>query len=184
MLYRSPTFARHQNIYSANLKFSMKNLFSTLVFATITLLVSCKKVDPALVAQMDERIEALGSKTEGYDMNTQGIVSFASLVDTAPEELKIDTASGFPALHKKVTALRVKQEGTVSEYREVLAELQKLSADYAAGKVPTDQVRSRFTELDTRLTNIDELLKQVGALNDEAQTEYGKMMAEYRSKTE
>lgn len=162
----------------------MKNLFSTLVFAVITLLLSCKKVDPALVTQIDDTIAAMEAKTDEYDLNTQGILSFVTLVDSAPEGLKSDTSSGFAALHEKVKALRVKQEGTVSEFKQVLSDLQTVSVDYNAGKISTEQARAQYTTLNTRLVSMQELLVLVGRLNDEAQTEYGKMMAEYRSKTE
>lgn len=162
----------------------MKNLFFILVFAPSILIVSCKKVDPALVSQMEDTVSAMESQTDQFDMNTQGIVSFAGLVDTAPEALKADTASGFVALQEKVTALRIKQETSVAEYKQVLGELKQASADYSAGKIPTDQARTQYENLNGRLTSIRELLDRVGALNDEAQTDYGKMMAEYRSKTE
>lgn len=166
------------------LHFNMKNLFSTLVLGAMILFVSCKKIDSALVTQMDEKISAMEGETDGFDMNTQGIVSFSSLVDSAPEGLKADTTSGFDSLQTRVTSLRIKQEGTVSEFREVLEELKKVSSEYQAGKIPTDKAREQYGQLEFRLTKLEELLTLVGSLNDKAQTEYGKMMAEYRSKTE
>ena len=162
----------------------MKNLFSIAIFAQLLLLVSCKKLDQTLLTQMNDTVAEMQTQTEQFDMNTQGILSFATLVDTAPEGLKADTLSGYAALQAKVTSIKIKQQGTVSEFREILAELQKSAEAYAAGKITTDEARSQQETLSGRLIAIKELLAHVGKLNDEAQTEYGKMMAEYRSKTE
>jgi len=162
----------------------MKNLFSLFLLLQLFLAVSCKNVDQALVAQMEENITSMQAKTGDYDMNTQGIVNFAELVNTAPEALKNDTSSGYAVLRKKVTAVRTKQEGTVAEFKQMLGELQATAADYSAGKINTEQAEAKRALLMTRLAAIQELLGRVGQLNDEAQTEYGKMMAEYRSKTE
>lgn len=162
----------------------MKNLFSLFLLLQLFLAVSCKNVDPALVAQMEENITSMQAQTSEYDLNTQGIVNFAQLVDTAPDALKNDTSSGYAELHKKVTAVRTKQEGTVAEFKQLLGDLQTTSAEYSAGKITTEQAAAKRVLLTTRLTAIQELLGRVAQLNDEAQTEYGKMMAEYRSKTE
>ena len=162
----------------------MKNLLSIAVFVQLLLLFSCKKIDQTLLTQMNDTVAEMQTQTEQFDMNTQGILSFATLVDTAPEGLKADTTSGYAALQSKVTALKIKQQGTVSEFREILAELKTSAEAYAAGKITTDQARSQQETLSGRLTAIQELLGRVSQLNDEAQTEYGKMMAEYRSKTE
>lgn len=162
----------------------MKHLFSTFFFALLLSLVSCKKTDQNLLTQMNDTVSAMHTRTEEFDLNTQGIVNFANLVDVAPEALKSDTTSGFAQLHEKVTAIKIKQEGTVSEFKELLAELQRSAEEYAAGKITTDQARSQQETLNGRLTAIEALLKHVGELNDEAQTEYGKLMAEFRSKTE
>ncbi len=162
----------------------MKNLFSLFLLLPLFLAVSCKNVDQALVAQMEENITSMQAQTGDYDMNTQGIVNFAELVDTAPEALKNDTSSGYAVLRNKVTAVRTKQEGTVAEFKQMLGELQATAADYGAGKINTEQAEAKRALLMTRLVAIQELLGRVGQLNDEAQTEYGKMMAEYRSKTE
>ena len=162
----------------------MKNLFSIAIFVQLLLLVACKKTDQALLTQMNDTVAEMQTQTEQFDMNTQGILSFATLVDTAPEGLKADTLSGYAALQAKVTSVKIKQQGTVSEFREILAELQKSAEAYAAGKIPTDEARSQQETLSGRLIAIKELLAHVSKINDEAQTEYGKMMAEYRSKTE
>ena len=166
------------------LNFDMKNLFSLFLFAQLLWLVSCNNIDQTLVAQMNETVDSMQAQTGDFDMNTEGIVSFSDLVDTAPEVLKSDTSSGFAALRKKVTALRTKQEVTVIEFKQVLSDLQTASTSYSAGKINTEDARSKHEELRTRLVAIKDLLALVGRLNDEAQTEYGKMMAEYRSKTE
>ncbi len=162
----------------------MKNLFSLFLLLQLFLAVSCKNVDPALVAQMEENIASMQAHTGDYDMNTQGIVNFAQLVVTAPEALKNDTSSGYAALHEKVTAVRTKQEATVAEFKQVLGDLQTTSAEYSAGKISTEHASAKRVFLTSRLTAIQTLLDRVAQLNDEAQTEYGKMMAEYRSKTE
>lgn len=162
----------------------MKNLFSLFLLLPLFLAISCKNVDQALVAQIEENIASMQAQTGDYDMNTQGIVNFADLVDTAPEALKNDTSSGYAVLREKVTAVRTKQEATVIEYKQVLGELQAVATEYSAGKINTDQAEAKRVILMTRLIAIQELLGRVGQLNDEAQTEYGKMMAEYRSKTE
>jgi len=162
----------------------MKNLFFLFLLLQLFLAVSCKKVDTALVAQMDDTIASMQAKTGDYDMNTQGIVNFAQLVDAAPEALRNDTSSGYAALHEKVAAVRTKQEATVAEFKQVLGDLQTTSAEYSAGKISTEQAGAKRVLLTARLTAIQELLGRVTQLNDEAQTEYGKMMAEYRSKTE
>lgn len=162
----------------------MKNLFSLFLLLPLFLAISCKNVDQALVAQIEENIASMQAQTGDYDMNTQGIVNFADLVDTAPEALKNDTSSGYAVLREKVTAVRTKQEATVIEYKQVLGELQAVATEYSAGKINTDQAEAKRVILMTRLVAIQELLGRVGQLNDEAQTEYGKMMAEYRSKTE
>ncbi len=162
----------------------MKNLFSLFLLLPLFLAISCKNVDQALVAQIEENIASMQAQTGDYDMNTQGIVNFADLVDTAPEALKNDTSSGYAVLREKVTAVRTKQEATVIEFKQVLGELQAAAAEYSAGKINTDQAEAKRAILMTRLVAIQELLGRVGQLNDEAQTEYGKMMAEYRSKTE
>jgi hypothetical protein len=133
---------------------------------------------------MNDTVAAMQTQTEEFDINTQGIVSFANLVEQAPEALRSDTTSGFAALEKKVTSIRIKQEGTVSEFKELVSELQQSAGEYAAGKITTDQARSQQESLSGRLIAIKELLVHVSNLNDEAQTQYGKMMAEYRSKTE
>jgi len=72
----------------------------------------------------------------------------------------------------------------VREYKELLAELQRSAEEYASGKITTDQARSQQESLKGRLTAIEALLEHVGKLNEEAQTEYGKLMAEFKSKTE
>ncbi|MBK8429620.1 MAG: hypothetical protein IPL27_28365 [Lewinellaceae bacterium] len=162
----------------------MKNLFSLFLLLPLFLAISCKNVDQALVAQIEENIASMQAQTGDYDMNTQGIVNFADLVDTAPEALKNDTSSGYAVLREKVTAVRTKQEATVIEFKQVLGELQAAAAEYSAGKINTDQAEAKRVFLMTRLAAIQDLLGRVGQLNDEAQTEYGKMMAEYRSKTE
>ncbi len=162
----------------------MKNLFSLFFFAPLLWVVSCKNIDQTLVSQMDETISSMQAQTGEFDMNTQGLVTFAQLVETAPETLKQDTSSGYADLIGKVTALRTKQAGTVTEFKEVLSDLQKTAADYAAGKITTEVARSQQDTLSARLLSMKDLLALVGKLNDEAQTEYGKMMAEYRSKTE
>lgn len=162
----------------------MKNLFSLFLLLPLFLAISCKNVDQALVAQIEENIASMQAQTGDYDMNTQGIVNFADLVNTAPEALKNDTSSGYAVLREKVTAVRTKQEATVIEFKQVLGELQAAAAEYSAGKINTDQAEAKRAILMTRLVAIQELLGRVGQLNDEAQTEYGKMMAEYRSKTE
>lgn len=162
----------------------MKNLFSIVLFVQLIALNSCSKIDPALVTEMNDTIAFMQAQTADFDANTQGIVSFETLVNAAPEGLTADTTSGYQALHEKVTALRIKQESTVIEFKQLLAELQIASTDYAAGKINTEQARSQQQTLNGRLVAIKELLGRVAELNDEAQTEYGKMMAEYRSKTE
>ncbi|MCA0236117.1 MAG: hypothetical protein LCH81_07020 [Bacteroidetes bacterium] len=162
----------------------MKHLFSIFFFALLTVLVSCKKIDQDLLSQMNNTVSEMHTRTEAFDLNTQGIVQFANLVDAAPEALKNDTLSGFVKLHEKVTALKIKQEGTVREYKELLAELQRSAEEYASGKITTDQARSQQESLKGRLTAIEALLEHVGKLNEEAQTEYGKLMAEFKSKTE
>ncbi len=162
----------------------MKNLFSLFLFTQLLWLVACNNIDQALVAQMNETVDSMQAQTGDFDMNTQGIVSFSDLVDTAPEVLKSDTSSGFAALRKKVTTLRTKQEVTVIEFKQVLSDLQTAATSYDAGKISTEEARTKHEELRTRLVAIKDLLALVGRLNDEAQTEYGKMMAEYRSKTE
>lgn len=162
----------------------MKNLFPFFLLLQLVWAVSCNNVDQKLVAQMDDTVNAMQAYTGEFDMNTQGIVSFSNLVDAAPDALKNDTTSGFAALREKVTAFRIKQETTVTEFKQVLSDLQKTAAEYSAGKISTDDARKQHETLSARLAAIKELLALVGRLNDEAQTEYGKMMAEYRSKTE
>lgn len=162
----------------------MKNLFSFFLFVQLLWAISCKNIDQSLVTQMDETLNAMQAQTGNFDMNTQGIASFSDLVDTAPEALKSDTSSGFAALREKVSVLRLKQESTVAEFKEILADLQATATEYNAGKISTEDARSRQETLRARLVAIQELLGRVGQMNDEAQTEYGKMMAEYRSKTE
>ncbi|MCC6283563.1 MAG: hypothetical protein IT262_23355 [Saprospiraceae bacterium] len=162
----------------------MKNLFPLFLLLQLLWVVSCNNVDQKLVDQIDETVNAMQAYTGDFDMNTQGIISFSKLVDEAPEALKSDTSSGFAALREKVTSFLVKQEATVAEFKQVLSDLQKTGAEYSAGKISTEDARMKHETLSARLVSIKDLLALVGTLNDGAQTEYGKMMAEYRSKTE
>lgn len=187
-LYASWTVVRRHTFASCfnnQLKHNdMKNLFLPAIFSILFLAAACNKVDPSLVSTMqsdianaEELVPTLGKTVEMANMTIEQI-------NKAPEALRNSNTPEMQSILERSVALAGKVQATEAQYKDMLNRFKQLSADYAAGKIKTEEAKKEYEMLSTSLKGAAGTLERIDKFSDLLQADFAKASAGWNAEAE
>lgn len=145
---------------------------------------ACDRIDPELVADIHDRIEAVESAMNAMEEEGQRIGMLAAQMEQAPVALKSDTASNFVVLNDKMGALQDGFYQRGEQISSLLTRLRALSDQYGAGKIGAEAAKKEYDTLNLEFQRLDEAGEKARQDFDQVSAGYGRMMADFKAKAE
>ena len=120
----------------------MKYVSLMALAATTLLIFACNQVDQNLVAKMQADTTTLASyitEMSGIDADATALLG---QLDSAPPA--IQATEQYVAVRERATALVAKLQASLAQLTDAQAQLGKLSADYAAAKINTENAQKEY----------------------------------------
>ena len=132
----------------------MKKLLFFALLASATLFTACKNIDQTLLGDMQNKLTELDALKTTLTNNATGISDLATMVGAAPEAVKANPE--FAALSEMANGMVTKNSSLLQELGSMQTNLSGMVADYTAGKIKTDDVKTKFAEVPAFLSGATE----------------------------
>ncbi|MBL7805339.1 MAG: hypothetical protein JNL02_16490 [Saprospiraceae bacterium] len=162
----------------------MKNLLWSISVLSLLLFAACQSKDASLATQITEQAAAAEANVPEFTTTGTNLSNLVDQVQKVPDALKKDTASNYELVQRRIVTFQPKYDKLNGDYESLLQQMKTLSADYAAGKIGTDEAKKKYDEISAELKSIGEHLKSYQETYNQFSADYAKMMADFKGSTE
>jgi chromosome segregation ATPase len=124
----------------------MKNYLMMIGAAVVILAAGCKpKLNQPTVDKLQTELKSHKEAVERLNGLSKEYQMLAGKLDALDEKQK--NSEAFASTKAQVTTMQTKADATFSAYKDLIAKLEKLSSDYAEGKIKKEDVDKEFDAL-------------------------------------
>lgn len=162
----------------------MKNLFALSALAVLMLAVACNSVDKEMIAKMEADLSKMEGMAPAFESLNTSITNMANQLNAAPEAMKTQSNTEYQNMLRISNTMTQKYQATVAEHNDVTGKIRTLVADYASGKIKTEDAVKEYQTLSTAVQGISEVMDRMNQRAERMQADFAKMSATWNAKAE